>query len=121
MERYYESFRIHLHAEYMGDDLCVTICGGDTPHIGSVAIAEPRDSLTGDGHSSATVSTFNFLGHKDSEVANAVAYAVSSQLKRRTVVLCGIHYNHVTANLLSQVDKLAENIVKDILIHSNNP
>lgn len=45
MDQYYENFRVRLHAEYMGSDLCITICGGDSPHIGSVAIAEPRESL----------------------------------------------------------------------------
>lgn len=118
MDQYYENFRVRLHAEYMGSDLCITICGGDSPHIGSVAIAEPRESLNGDGQPSATVSTFNFLGHKDNEVADALAYTVSSQLRCRVVVLCGIHYNYVNADLLIQIETLSRTIVEDIIRNS---
>ncbi|MBQ6322362.1 MAG: hypothetical protein IJI24_05770 [Lachnospiraceae bacterium] len=116
MDHDYDKLRIHVHTEMMGDDLCVNIYGGDRAHIGSVAIAEPRPSLTCDGSISATVSTYNCLGHKDGEVAEAVAQALASGLNHRTVVVCGIHYNTVTAGLLEEIGKITELIIRDILL-----
>lgn len=115
MNKYYESLRVQLHTEQMGNDLCITICGGDKPHIGCVAVAEPRRSLSGDGTTSATVSTFNFSGHKDDTVANAVAHRVASRLECRVVVLCGLHYDFFNRELFSQIEKLREQMAEEIL------
>lgn len=115
MNKYYESLRVQLHTEQMGNDLCITICGGDNPHIGCIAVAEPRTSLSGNGTMSATVSTFNFAGHKDDAVANTVAHKVASHLERRTVVLCGLHYDFVNQEVFSQIEKLCEQMIVDIL------
>ena len=114
MERYYGDWRVRVRWETMGEDLCVTICGGDRPHIGSVAIAEPRESLRGGGARSSTVSTFNVTGHKDDAVANAVAHALATRLERRTVVVCGIHYDRAEGTLLARVNELTRQITEDI-------
>lgn len=113
MEKFYEHLRIHLSVARIGHDLCITISGGDKPHIGSVAIAEPRESLRGNGARSATVSTFNFIGHKDDEIANAVAHAVSAQLYTRTVVLCGVHYDEICESIISEIQELTQQIIVD--------
>lgn len=114
MDRFYEELRIHVHTEEMGDGLCVNIYGGDRAHIGSVAIAEPRPSLTGDGSISATVSTYNCVGHKDGEVADAVAQALASRLNRRAVVVCGIHYDAVSPELFEAIRVLTEQITDEL-------
>lgn len=115
MEKYYDELRVRLRAERMGDDLCIMISGGDAPHIGSVAIAEPRESLRRDGSRSATVSTFNFVGHKDDEIANAAAHAVAAQANCRTVVLCGLHYEKIDDEKIVAIRSLTEEIINDIL------
>ena len=120
MDRYYEELRIHVHTEEMGDGLCVNIYGGDRAHIGSVAIAEPRPSLTGDGSISATVSTYNCVGHKDGEVADTVAQALASRLNRRTVVVCGIHYAVVSPELFEAISALTDQIADEIAAQSRN-
>ena len=114
MDRFYEALRIRVHVEEMGGHLCVTIAGGDQPHIGCVAIAEPRPSLIDDGSTSSTVSTYNFPGHKDDEVANRVAHALAAHLERRTVVLCGLHYTNVSQDLFLQVQALTEQIIEEL-------
>ncbi len=114
MERYYPELRVRLRTERMGDDLCVTVCGGDRPHIGSVAVAEPRESLRGGGRS-ATVSTINYPGHKDDAVANAVAHAAAARLGCRTVVLCGLHYDGADEALFTAVRDLTERMIEDVV------
>lgn len=114
MDLSYEELRLRVHAEELGDGLSVTVCGGDRAHIGSVAIAEPRESLRGDGSRSATVSTYNCVGHKDGEVADAIALTLASRLGRRTVVVCGIHYDALSPELLEKVRQTAARIARDL-------
>lgn len=114
MDKYYEELRVQVHAEKMGEDLCVTICGGDRAHIGSVAIAEPRESMSGDGSMSSTVSTFNFTGHKDDTVANRVAHELATRMRTRVVVLCGLHYDSIDPSLILAIDALSNKISEDV-------
>ena len=65
----------------MGRDLTVAVYGGEVPHIGSVVLAIPRDSLTGKGRST-TCSVLNCIGHKDELLAKQFA----EQLDRKSVV-----------------------------------
>ena len=53
----------------------VTICilGGDKPHIGTVALANPRPSLKNSNITSSTSSVLNLIGHKDDEIARPVS------------------------------------------------
>ncbi len=112
---FYQEFHIRVHMEEMGEELCVTISGGDRAHIGSVAIAEPRESLTGDGTASATVSTYNFPGHKDDIIANEVARSLTSATGHRCVCLCGIHYDRFSEELYTKLLTLQEQILNDLL------
>lgn len=115
MNKIYEELRISLSVRAMGEDLCVTVCGGDRPHIGSVAIAEPRPSLEREGAWSSTVSTYNFTGHKDDAVAVKAAHLIASALRRRVVVLCGIHYDAPTPALLRETEALAARMAEDVI------
>ena len=115
MDFYYKDLNVCVHLEIMGEDLCVSLYGGNRAHVGSVAIAEPRPSLTGDGTTSSTVSTYTFVGHKDDEVANYLAKALSSGLARRTVVVCGLHYDEIDEAKLAKVRQLTETILQDLM------
>ena len=115
MIKYYKDENVQMQVQYMGEDMCVHIFGGDRPHIGSIAIAEPRKSLLGDGNNSSTVSVFNFCGHKDDEVAVPVAKEVSSSLGCRCVVICGIHYENLQEGQLQLVKEMQQRIVRDIV------
>ncbi len=115
MEKTYEALRIRLSAQAMGADLCVTVCGGDKAHIGSVAIAEPRPSMEWDGEYSATVSTYNFAGHKDDAVAGKMAHLIAAALRKRVVVLCGIHYDAPAPALLRETEAFSEKMANDVI------
>jgi len=112
----YEEFRLYAEALRQGEDVLIRIWGGDSPHIGSVAAAQPRPSLSGSGSGSATVSVFNYTGHLDDAVAVPVAKAVCSRLGVRTAVVCGIHYEGAPADLLQKVAALSARIAEDLII-----
>jgi hypothetical protein len=80
----------------IGEDILVAVWGGEKPHIGAVAMAQPRPSLKDPGRTSASTSVHCFTGHKEDALASAVATAIASAMNRRTVVSAGIHWDDLT-------------------------
>lgn len=93
-----ERGRININAKtfLVGDDICVIISGGDSPHIGCVTLSVPRPSLSDKSKTSATTSILNLIGHKDDESAKYVSHTLSSKLNKNVVVTCGIHVDNIT-------------------------
>jgi hypothetical protein len=56
-----------------------------------VALAAPRESLRGGGERSASASVLCVAGHKDDELARALALRAATRLGRLTVVTVGLH------------------------------
>lgn len=88
-----EQWIVEAEAVRIGDDWLIYIWGGEVPHIGAVAAAQPRPSLADDTRSSATASVLTYLGHKEDEVVKYVAEKVSGALKAKVVVTAGIHWD----------------------------
>jgi len=117
--------KINLKAILIGEDLCVIISGGDSPHIGCVTLSMPRPSLADSNIISATTSVLNLIGHKDDEAAKYVSHMLSSELNKNVVVTCGIHLDNITKEeinitieLLKELTaKLIKTIDKLLLCH----
>ena len=58
-------YLLQVSVKKIGQDLLVSVEGGQKPHIGCVIQSVSRPSLTGDGSYSATSSVMNLTGHKD--------------------------------------------------------
>ncbi|MDN5302141.1 MAG: hypothetical protein PWQ60_1655 [Thermoanaerobacteraceae bacterium] len=90
--------------------------GGERPHIGSVAVSQPRSSLKGDGGISCTTSVLNLLGHKDDCLAVPMAEELCRRLKQTVVVTAGVHIDNATAEDIQRFKDyckiLCENISK---------
>ncbi len=110
---------INSRAFLVGEDLCVIISGGDSPHIGCVTLSVPRPSLSYKNKISSTTSILNLIGHKDDEAAKYVSETLASRLNKNVVVTCGIHVDnikpeeiHITIELIKELtDKLMESLV----------
>ncbi len=87
------AFVIEAEAVRIGDDVLVYVWGGEIPHIGAVAAAQPRPSLADAADTSATASVLTYLGHKEDEVVKSMSEALSSALNRKVVVTAGIHWD----------------------------
>ena len=74
-----------------GSDLCLCLAGGESPHIGAAALAVPRESLCGDGESSASASVLCVTGHKEDELARETALRFAARLGCRVLVSAGLH------------------------------
>jgi hypothetical protein len=89
------AYDLHAAVRRIGDDILVAIWGGEKPHIGAVAMAQPRPSLKDPSATSASTSVYCFLGHKEDALANATATILASRLKTRTVVTAGMHWDNL--------------------------
>ena len=118
-EQYFEALRIHVSAQRIGPDIQVTVAGGDGPHIGCVAIAEPDERMSAAGLS-ATVSVHNICGHRDGELATPIAKRLAAALRCRVVVVAGVHYNSFSPGLLQKTAAFTEQLAAALTAHFQN-
>ena len=97
----------------MGNDLVVTLQGGDAGHVGSTAMALPRESLTGTGRS-ATTSTLNRMGHKDDFLANPLAHALAARLDCAVVCVAGVHVDGATSAQIAAIQGVVDEAAQRI-------
>lgn len=107
--------KIDMKAVKVGNDICVIISGGDSPHIGCVTLSVPRASLSDHEVNSATTSVLNLVGHKDDEVARYVSHTISARLHKNVVVTCGIHADNITEEEIKVTKKLIEELTETLI------
>jgi hypothetical protein len=108
-------FDIEANVRQIGPDLLVAIWGGDQPHIGAVAIAQPRPSLKDPTQNAATASVFCFLGHKEADLAKKAAERLSAALTTNVTVTAGLHWEGITAAGIQQALDNSEELVEMII------
>lgn len=110
--------KVNMKALEIGDDLCVIISGGDSPHIGSVTLSVPRPSLSDPKINSATTSVLNLIGHKDDEAARYVSHTLSARLNKNVVTTCGIHIDNITPEEIKTtidiLNKLTDTLISNM-------
>ena len=109
------SYDIEAYVRCVGKDLVVVIWGGERPHVGAVAIAQPRPSLKDPQVTSSTASVFCILGHKEDEVAKAVSEILAASLHTTVVVTAGIHWDDITQEGLNAILENTKILVDMIL------
>ena len=108
---------LDLSAEVIraGVDVVVVVTGGDRPHLGAVAAAEPRPSLDDPDVQSSTVSSLAYLGHKDDEIARHMARRMASALGVKVAVAAGAHWDVLRPKEIAQVMANAERLTALII------
>jgi len=100
------------------DGINICIGGGERPHIGTVVISQPRESLLGDGTISCTTSIINVLYHKDDGVAVPLAEMVCKAINQLVVVTAGLHIENAVQSDIdmfkSLTNQLGQKIVKGL-------
>ena len=109
------SYDIEAGVRRIGDDLLVSIWGGEKPHIGAVAVALPRPSLKIPEMTSATASVFCFPGHKEDELVKGVSEVLAAIMGIRVVVTAGIHWDNLSEKGIRKIIKNSEVLVDLIL------
>lgn len=106
---------ITLQALPMGQDLAISLFGGSRAHIGAVAVAQPRPSLSDPETISATTSVIALLGHKEDKLASSVADRVAAATNRVVSVSCGIHYDNLVPEQLVEIVAIVEGLTDQLL------
>lgn len=105
-------FDISAWVRLIGTDLLVAISGGEKPHIGAVAVAQPRPSLRNPEVTGATASVICCLGHKEDGLAKAASEKLSATFNRRVVVTAGIHWDNLTDEDIRQVQQNGDVLIE---------
>lgn len=108
-------FRVHGFVQEIGEDLLISIWGGNLPHIGAVGIAIPRPSLKDSKKWSATSSNFTFVGHKEDLLVKNISEKLAARLRKNVVVTAGLHWDDMTFKEIKTVQNLALKISDKIL------
>ena len=109
------AYNIDAFIKGIGEDLLIAIWGGDKPHIGAVAVAQPRPSLKDKSVVSATASVFCYLGHKDDIIAKQAAEKLSATLNTNVTVTVGIHWDDIDEAGIKAIIANSQELVNTII------
>lgn len=107
-------YRLDAEAVRIGADVLVYIWGGERPHIGAVAAAQPRPSLVQNERVSATASVLTYPGHKEDVVVKQASEALAAALETKVVVTAGIHWDNLKADDIQTVVLLSRQLVQEL-------
>jgi len=113
-------FPLRLRCLRMGEDLCLTLSGGEQEHIGAVAVAQPRPSLADPARTSATASVITLLGHKEDMLARELSLKVAGALNVTVCVACGIRIHNPTSAVLAELVAASHSLVHEFLAQMHN-
>ena len=108
-------YDVEAHVQSVGEDLLVAISGGEKPHIGAVAAAQPRPSLKDPSVTSATASVICYVGHKEDDLAKHAAEKLAATFSTRVVVTAGIHWDNLSEEGIQKVIRNSRNLL-DLVI-----
>ena len=102
----------------MGEDLVISIWGGNRPHVGALALAIPRPSLKNPALTSSTASVLARLGHKENDIVKRVSERVSARLNKVVAVAAGMHWDHIPEKDIQVVavacEELVDNVIREL-------
>ena len=101
--------RIHLRmtAQFMGQDLSVTLSGGDRPHIGAVALGAPHTSP----------SALSLPRHREGELAQRIAARLAAEFHVAVCVACGVHLEGISPEEIQDVLAMADALTHELSAH----
>ena len=110
-----DAYNLSASARLIGGDVLVAIWGGEKPHIGAVAAAQPRPSLRDPKVTSSSASVICRVGHKEDDLVKAAAEILAAALETYVVVTGGIHWDDLAPEAIQQVVRNSEILVDMIL------
>ena len=113
-------FPLRLRWLRMGEDLCLTLTGGEQEHLGAVAVAQSRPSLADPARTSATASVITLPGHKEDMLARELSLKVAATLNVAVCMVCGIHVPHPAPELLDELLAASHGLVDAFLAEMQN-
>jgi len=108
-------YRVTLEAHITdGNGLCVFLHGGESSHVGGVALAVPRMKSSHDGLT-CDLSQICAPGHKDVSLASQIAQLLAIASNQTVSVTVGIHVDNADPEgiqeLVANAHKAAGNLI----------
>jgi hypothetical protein len=110
-----DAYNLSASVRLIGEDVLVAIWGGEIPHIGAVAVAQPRPSLKDPDVTSSSASVICRVGHKEDELAKAAAEILAAALETHVVVTAGIHWDNLAPEAIQRIVRNSEVLFDMIL------
>ena len=88
----------------LDDGVQILLTGGDLSHIGAVSAAEPD----------TPARTLLFPGHRDQDLAEPWAETLAAALHCHVCVTCGIHFDNLSREGLSEVLAAAQILLERV-------
>ena len=110
-----DSYNLHACIKFIGDDLLVSIYGGEKPHIGAVSMGFPRPSNDNPELISSTASVFCFSGHKEDNIARDTAELLARTINSNVVVPAGMHWDEIDKDGIKKVIENSRILVNMII------
>lgn len=102
--------QIELKVTETKRDCHILLYGGESPHIGTVVISQPRPSLRENGKISCTSSVWNMSGHKDEALCRILAEKMTVLRNKPVVCTGGFHVDDITEEQIQELTEQIQNI-----------
>lgn len=109
---HYRGQAVRMDGVRAGNDLSLTIYGGDIPHIGAVAVSVCSQALHDPGKTTVTDNLLALQGHKDGELAVRVANRLAKHFGCTVSVACGIHFREASSAEIAEIVSLVMGMVE---------
>lgn len=113
VERRYRSHPLRVEGIRVGNDISVTVYGGQKPHIGGVAMSVMSPALHEPERLTCTEHMISVQGHKEADLARTVASHLAKMFECTITVSCGIHYTDATEEDITAVLALVDEMVDE--------
>ena len=103
--------KVEMTVSLTGAGVVAQLYGGERPHVGAVALSQPRPSRSGSGISCNT-SVLPLLGHKDDEIAKPVAEELAKAFDQPVVVITGLHVDNADAKTIAALTENCRQVAR---------
>jgi len=107
---------VEATAVFCGKDINITIGGGESYHIGAVAVAEPGNVIINGKKRSATTSVICLLDHKEDDLARFAAKHLATVLDSVVTVSVGIHIDDISIEEIKVLDDHFNQLINQLEI-----
>lgn len=103
-------YEITLRAEWIGNDLMLTLYGGDTPHIGTVTTFSSGETQV------QRFPSHDGRFHKDDVLAKLLLERIQSIIPGNCVITAGVHVDHISKEQIEASFPMTEELANELVL-----
>lgn len=102
-------YEITLRAEWIGNDLLLSLYGGDTPHIGTVTTFSSGETQV------QRFPSHDGRFHKDDILAKILLEKIQSIIPGNCVITAGVHVDHISKEQIEASFPMTEELANELV------